>query len=434
MSSRGAGPGAQSQVVYAAGLVQGVVLVTFPAASTIFTSASSYGLSSSQYGGLFLPQAITAIGSSLLQGNLSRRLGGKPVYLAGLCANLAAMILLIASRFVMGSQVIAYPLLLVATASLGVGFGLTVPSINTFTAAFHPAAVDRSILVLNSLLGLGTALAPVFVAIFVGLGFWVGLPVLAAVAVTALLLASLRLPLSTGPVNSGPSGTGPGIRRAYPARPRPPGHRTPIPGAFWLFAGFAVLYGFCETMNGNWSQLDLTSLKVSATVASLALTVFWAMVTAGRVLFAVIQDRFPSRLAYHLLPFVLAGAFAAISALPSRAPVAGVLAFALAGFGCSALLPLTISFGQERLVSMSAVVAGPVIAFYQLGYGIAAFGVGPLRRAGLTLPDLYGASAVVAVALGLLSLAVAHGRPSPRSVHPRPQSMTTPQPASELTS
>jgi hypothetical protein len=206
-------------------------------------------------------------------------------------------------------------------------------------------------------------------------------------------LASLRLPLSTGPVNSGPPGTGPGIRPAHAAQPRPPRHRTPIPAAFWLFADFAVRYGFCETMNGNWSQLDLTSLKVSATVASLALTVFWAMVTAGRVLFAVIQDRFLSRLAYHVLPFVLAGAFAAISALPSRAPVAGVL-----------------------------------------GYGIAAFGVGPLRRAGLTLPDLYGASAVVALALGLLSLAVAHRRPSPRSLHPRPQPMTTPQPASGLIS
>ena len=435
MSSRGTGPGAQSQVIYAAGLVQGIVLVTFPAASTIFTSASSYGLSSSQYGGMFLPQAITAVGSSLLQGNLSRRLGGKPVYLAGLCANLAAMILLIASRFVMGSQVAAYPLLLVATASLGVGFGLTVPSINTFTAAFHPAAVDRSVLVLNSLLGLGTALAPVFVAIFVGLGFWVGLPVLAAIAVTALLLASLRLPLSTGTPRAGPPGTGRrGTRPDEAAQPRPPGHRAPIPAAFWLFAGFAVLYGFCETMNGNWSQLDLTSLKVSATVASLALTVFWGMVTAGRVLFAVMQGWFPSRLAYHLLPFVLAGAFALISALPSRAPVAGVLAFALAGFGCSALLPLTISFGQERLVTMSAVVAGLIIAFYQLGYGIAAFGVGPLRRAGLTLPELYGVSAVVAVALGVLSLAVAHRRPSPRSLHPRPQPMTTSQPAPELIS
>jgi predicted MFS family arabinose efflux permease len=420
MSSSGAATRAQNQVVYAAALVQGVVLVTFPAASTIFTSASAYGLSSSQYGAMFLPQAVTAVGSSLLQGKLSQRLGSKPVYLAGLCANLAAMILLIVSRPVMGSQPVAYPLLLLATACLGVGFGLTVPSINTFAAAFHPDAVDRSVLVLNSLLGLGTALAPVFVAIFVGLGFWVGLPVLAAVAVTALLLASLRLPLNAG--------------RGTSARSAAPGRRTSLPAAFWLFAAFGVMYGFCETMNGNWSQLDLTSLKVSATVASLALTVFWAMVTVGRLLFAVVQRWFPSRLAYHLLPFVLAGAFVLISVLPSRAPVPGVLAFALAGFGCSALLPLTISFGQERLASMSAAMAGLVIAFYQLGYGIAAFGVGPLRRAGFTLPGLYGATAVVAVALGLLSLAVAHGRPSPRSVHPRPQSLETPQSAPEMIS
>ena len=293
MNSRGAGARAAGRVVYSAGLVQGIVLVTFPAASTIFTSASAYGLSSSQYGGIFLPQAITAVGSSLLQGNLSHRLGGKPVYLAGLCANLAAMLLLIASRFVMGSQAVAYPLLLVATGCLGVGFGLTVPSINTFTAAFHPGAVDRSVLVLNSLLGLGTALAPVFVSIFVGLGFWVGLPVLAAAAVTALLLVSLRLPLDAGAAPA-PRAAGPQAAGPQAAGARAPGRRTPIPAAFWLFAGFAVLYGFCETMNGNWSQLDLTSLQVSATVASLALTVFWAMVTAGRVLFAVIQGWFPT--------------------------------------------------------------------------------------------------------------------------------------------
>jgi hypothetical protein len=48
MSRRGAGPGAQSRVGNAAGLVQGIVLVTSPAASTIFTSASCSGLSSSQ--------------------------------------------------------------------------------------------------------------------------------------------------------------------------------------------------------------------------------------------------------------------------------------------------------------------------------------------------------------------------------------------------
>lgn len=37
-------------IINAAGLAQGIVLVTFPAASTIFTDTSEYGLSSTQYG------------------------------------------------------------------------------------------------------------------------------------------------------------------------------------------------------------------------------------------------------------------------------------------------------------------------------------------------------------------------------------------------
>ena len=45
----------ETNVVYAAGLVQGIVLVTFPAASTIFTDPDEYDLSSSQYGAMFLP-------------------------------------------------------------------------------------------------------------------------------------------------------------------------------------------------------------------------------------------------------------------------------------------------------------------------------------------------------------------------------------------
>jgi MFS family permease len=109
-------------------------------------------------------------------GGLARRFGTKQVYLAGLAANLLSMVLLIVSSFFTSDQPVAYGLLLAATACLGVGFGLTAPALNTFTAVFHPAAVDRSVLVLNALLGLGTALAPVFVAIFVGLGLWVGAP------------------------------------------------------------------------------------------------------------------------------------------------------------------------------------------------------------------------------------------------------------------
>jgi hypothetical protein len=47
-----------------------------------------------------------------------------------------------------------------------------------------------------------------------------------------------------------------------------------------------------------------------------------------------------------------------------------------------------------------------VIAFYQLGYGLAAFGVGPLLDHGVTLPTIYGVSAAIAVGLGLVSFGV----------------------------
>jgi uncharacterized membrane protein len=60
---------AENRVVYLAGMVQGIVLVTFPAASTIFASSKYYGLSSSQYGDMFLPQVLMAIIASLFEPN-----------------------------------------------------------------------------------------------------------------------------------------------------------------------------------------------------------------------------------------------------------------------------------------------------------------------------------------------------------------------------
>ena len=411
----GSGSRAETATVNVAGLVQGIALVTFPAASTIFTAKGSYDLSSTQYGLMFVPQVITAVtsalaGAGLIGPGLASRLGERTLYLAGLVADLAAMLLLIVSWLVVHQHAAAYGLLLAATACLGAGFGLAVPALNTLTAAFHPRAVDRSVLVLNALLGLGTALAPVFVAIFVGLGFWTGLPILAAVLLVGLLLVSLRLPLRPG--------AQPGAGSQPAAGSAATGVR--IPAGLWLFGAFAILYGFCETMNGNWSQLDITSLGVASTTAAVALTAFWAVVTAGRVLFAAIQRWLPSRATYHILPFLLAGAFLVIAVLPRHAPLASVGAFALAGLGCSALLPLTISIGQEKLERYQVAVAGAVIACYQLGYGIAAFGVGPLVDAGVRLPVIFGFSAAVAAGMGLLSLAVAHGRPSPKTLHPRP--------------
>ena len=357
--------------VYVAAVIQGLALVTFPAASTVFTSPQHYGLSSTEYGSMFVPQAITAISASLLGAGLIRRLGIKRIYLLGLTANLVSMALLFLSQFFISDARVAYSMLLLATTSLGIGFGLTVPALNTFTAAFFPQKIDSAVLVLNALLGLGTVLAPVFVAVFIGLGIWWGLPVLAVVLLLALLLFSLSLPLQAGTDKTAQSQKG----------------KTALPARFWIFAAFVLLYGICETMNGNWASLYMTQrLGASTTLASLALTIFWGTVTAGRMLFAAIGRWFPEQRTYQALPFVVAAAFVAVAFIPKSDPFLGILAFGLAGLGCSALLPLTISFGQKELTAIAASVPGGLIAFYQMGYGIAAFGVGPLQQnAGLSL-------------------------------------------------
>ena len=121
---------------------------------------------------------------------------------------------------------------------------------------------------------------------------------------------------------------------------------------------------------------------------------------------------------YHGLPFLLAGAFVLVALLPDDEPVLGILAFGLAGLGCSALLPLTISFAQTELAGMAAAAAGGVIAFYQLGYGIAAFGVGPLDDAGVELSTVYAFAALVAAAMGAWSFAVVGRRGTPSRLEP----------------
>jgi MFS family permease len=379
--------------VYTAAVIQGVALVTFPAASVVFTSATDYGLTSQEYGGMFVPQAIMAIVSSLLGAGLSRRIGAKQVYLLGLHANLLAMALLVCSRFWMHAESLAYAILLAATASLGAGFGFTVPALNTFAALFFPYKVEKAVLGLNALLGLGTAMAPVFVLLFVGMGMWWGMPISVALASLFLVVYSADLPFQPARQSAGAQG--------LQGKPK-------LPSRFWLFAAFALLYGVCETMNGNWASVYMAKqLTAGTALASLALTVFWTAATAGRVLFATLDKWLPARATFCILPIIVTFAFLATACLQGAHPLFGIAAFAAAGLGCSALLPLVISIGQEELSSVAASVAGGLICAYQVGYGIAAFGVGPLQsRAGLRLESIYGATAAVALAMTTLSFAL----------------------------
>ena len=68
---------------------------------------------------------------------------------------------------------------------------------------------------------------------------------------------------------------------------------------------------------------------------------------------------------------------------------------------------LSISFSDGEFRHLAAVMAGGLIAFHQLGYGIAAFGVGPLQALlGLPCLMIFAAGSIVAVPLVLIALFV----------------------------
>jgi hypothetical protein len=133
---------------------------------------------------------------------------------------------------------------------------------------------------------------------------------------------------------------------------------------------------------------------------------FWGMVTIGRVLFAGLSSRTTVRWIYAGLPVLLMAAFQIVA--HARGEAASIVAFGLAGLSCSAFFPLCISLSGQECPRCAAAMSGGLVAFYQAGYGVAAFGVGPLREfAGLPFRTIYSLGSVVAAAMLAVALAVA---------------------------
>jgi fucose permease len=381
-------------VVYGAAIVQGLALVTFPAASSIFTSPDGFDFDSTRYGTMFVPQVVLAIFASALAPKLAHRLGLRAVLLAGFASNVVSMALLAASALLLGAHDIAFGILLLATAALGFGFGATVMALNTYAEAFFPQTVDRAVLVLNALLGVGTALAPVLVAAVLALGVWWLQPLVVACVFVLIFAIAWRAPLRAESAAGSAAASG----------------WTALPRRFWLYAAAVFVYGILETLNGNWAILYLTSERgVAARGAAFALAAFWVMVTVGRVAIAMISRLVEARLIYAALPIALFLTFQVAAHVHDE--TGGIIAFGLAGLACSAFLPLSISFGGKEYPELSAVMAGGLIAFYQLGYGVAAFGIGPLHGpAGVALATIFAAGSLVAVPLVLIAYFITRRR------------------------
>ncbi|HKI93808.1 MAG TPA: MFS transporter [Gemmatimonadales bacterium] len=377
-------------IIYLTGLAQGFALVVVPAASSLLTDPHGYGFSGAAYGALFIPMVAAAVAASASGGVLALRWGLKRVLLAGLLLDVVAMGLVASSAFFMGRPSPSYVILLAAMLALGGGFGSTLTAINRLAPASFPDHAEPALTALHALLGTGTALAPVLVSAAAGAGWW-WIPALVAGVALALMLAAMTQPFTApGPAPAAPRG-GPRtlLREMSPT--------------LWGFVAVVVLYGVCETLYGNWAIVYLHADRgLSARTAGLALAVFWAMVTVGRVVIAVGSAWVPPRWIYRALPVVLIGSFLAVSR--SGTAGAALVVFGAGGLACSAFLPLSVSFAETGFPALAELMAGELMAAYMIGYGIAAFAVGPLVDAGVaSLGAIYLGASVVAA--GMLALA-----------------------------
>ena len=230
--------------VYAAGLAQGVALVTFPAASSILTSPDWYGLSSTAYGGLFLPQAIAAIAASLAGARLAGSIGPKRLLLTGLAGDLLAMTLLFVSQFLIGAGPLAVPRPARSRRPAS-GSGSGSPCRRSTPSPPRSSPSGPTARCCTSTPCWAWARRSRRCSSRCS---WASASGRACRSSSPWCWPALLLVRALAPARGG------GIGRRTAAQ----GGGLAIPPQFWIFAAFAVCYGVVETMNGNWATVYMT--------------------------------------------------------------------------------------------------------------------------------------------------------------------------------
>lgn len=345
-------------VLYLSALLQGLAVVSFPASGTVLTGA--LGLSSAEYGAIFLPQVALAIVGSIGGGTLAQRWGLKSLLLIALGANAVSQLLLAATVWTASGWI--YPAVLAGTASMGLAFGVSGAPLNSYPPLFFPDTADTAVVALHSILGAGLALGPVLVAPFIARNAWAGFPLLLAVLCGMAFLAAAALPFPTDETDDDTADS-----------PRPVGT-----GLFWAFVAAAVAYAFAEGTFSNWAVIYLHEARgVPEATAGMALSVFWAALVAGRLLTSVLVLRVSSQSVWVALPLLMGATFLLLPF--ADGPVLGIGLFALAGLACSSFFPLTVTLISKAFPDHVAWASSMMIAALMFGVGGGSFIFGPLR-------------------------------------------------------
>ena len=271
--------------------------------------------------------------------------------------------------------------LMVAFALLsGLGAGAIDAGLNTYAASHFDA---RTVNWLHACFGVGSATGPIIMTsvLSAGQSWRVGYLIVGCAQLTlAACFAWTRASWLAGPV---------GDVRAPPVRSAPARATLRLPAA-WLGIALFFVYTGIEVSAGQWMFSLLTESRGLATAAAgTCVSIYWASLTAGRVVFGIIAPRV--RVERALLVCMVAIAFGAALVWTDIADAATIAGFALMGLCLAPIFPSLISTTPGRI--------GPEHVANAVGFQVAAAALG-----GGAMPGLVG---VLAQRLGLEVLAPA---------------------------
>lgn len=257
----------------------------------------------------------------------------------------------------------------VGAAVFGLGFGTIDTALNVY-ATMHFSARDS--VWMHAGYGLGAVFGPLLVTVLLagGFGWRAALGFMAGgIALVGILLAltrrSWKLPARSAPAPALEAPT------AVAGAHTPRWSRALVAGVVFM----AVEDGI-ESAAGVWGYVFLTAGRgLPQTTAGIAVSAYWAMMFAGRMLLGPLAARLgPSR--------VLAGAITAVplgallTALPGPAPVA-VTGMMLVGLATAPLFPLlTLTAGDRVRTDAVATTVGLQVAASALGGAVLPAGIG----------------------------------------------------------
>lgn len=329
----------------------------------------SFGAPVGALGIVLVPAIAASVVSSAVTGRL--RLSAGPL--------VAASTLLIAVALAAEALAPSMWVMIVGTVLFGAGFGALDTALNAHAARQFGA---RDINWMHASYGLGATLGPLLVTALLAAGrSWrqtygaMALVLGVMAGVLALARRCWRVPAS-----------------ALDPRPeRPPASRAAALGALT----FTAVETGIESGAGIWGYLFLTAGRgLPPTVAGVAVSAYWAMMCAGRVILGPVAERLgpPRVLAAAVTGVPLGAALMAVPG-PDALAVAGLM---LLGLAAAPVFPLfTLTTGTTRMVSLQVAASAAGSAALPAGLGLAIGVAGPrllapvLLALGLAMGGLY---------------------------------------------